>query len=52
MVESGAEFSAVQFEREITHTINMFFELSTVLKNYVRDPDNANKRVINLMDYL
>ena len=50
--ESGAEFSAVQFEREITHTINTFFELSTVLKNYIHDPDNANKRLINLMDYL
>ena len=51
-LDSGSEFNTMQFLREIMHTVNMFYELSNVLRDYAHDPVGANEKVINLMDYL
>jgi transcriptional regulator with XRE-family HTH domain len=51
-LDSGSEFNTMQFLTEIMHTVNMFYELSNVLRDYAHDPAGANDKVVNLMDYL
>ena len=47
----GSEFNRVQFLTEIMHTVNTFYELSDILRGYAHDPEGANKRVMNLMQF-
>ena len=51
-LDSGSEFNTMQFLTEIMHTVNMFYELSNVLRDYAHDPAGANDKLVNLMDYL
>ena len=51
-MNSGSEFNEMQFLREIMHTSNTFYELSNLLRDYVHDPVNVNKKVLNLIDCL
>lgn len=43
--DSEDEFDSMFFLREIMHTVNTFYEMSEVLRNYAHDPTAAQGRV-------
>lgn len=48
-LDSGSEFNQMLFLREITHTVNTFYELSELLRDYAHDPGNAQRRIKNML---
>ena len=48
----GSEYNQIRFVTEIMHTVNTFYDLSDILRSYPRNPEKANQRVVNLLDFV
>ena len=47
--DSGKEFNEIMFLRELTPHINMFADISDIIRTYSKNPDAAKSRLTNLL---